>query len=448
MRVHYGHSCTLTGKVPTLMVQHDTVDMRRDFTDRDDLIAYLKEAFPAAAARDSHIPATRGGRAAAEERLAQIQPAHYAKTRNYLDGDVTYLSPYLRHGVLSLAEVRDRALQMTSAAKAEKFINELCWRDYWQRVYTVIGDDVWTDIENWKTGFTADAYADTLPADMRAADTDSPCINFMIRELYETGYLHNRLRMYLAAYTVHWRRVKWQAGASWFLEHLLDGDPASNNLSWQWVASTFGSKPYIFNQSNMDKYLEKVPGCGARDNNFTGSYEQIAAQLFPHGQGTAGKPSDIKKKLGKATFTRHTPAVAISNPVIWLHGDNLNPNNPALLQYPDAPVVWVWDEALLDDYDIALKRILFMYESLLETRAVIRRGNVYPEIVQFAEEHNAGGIVTMDSPSPRFAGIVRTLEKQYPVKIMAERSLVAHDGPYDLRRFSRYWETAQKHAFD
>jgi deoxyribodipyrimidine photo-lyase len=430
------------------MVAYDYLNMRRDFKDRDDLITFLKEEFPAAAARDSHIPATRGGRAAAEERLEQIKPASYAKTRNYLDGDVTYLSPYLRHGILSLAEVRDRALQITSPAKAEKLVNELCWRDYWQRVYTVIGDDVWTDIENWKTGFTADDYADELPQDIRNATTDSPCINYMINELYETGYLHNRLRMYLAAYTVHWRKVKWQVGASWFLEHLLDGDPASNNLSWQWVASTFGSKPYIFNQSNMDKYMEKVPGCGKKDSNFTGSYEAITARLFPYGQGSTGKPSEIKKKLAKVTFTSHTPNIEVDNPVIWLHGDNLNPNNPALQQYPDAPVVWVWDEALLDDYDIALKRILFMYESLLETRAVIRRGNVYPEIVQFAEEHNAGTIVTMDSPSPRFAGIVRTLERQLTVKIMQERPIVTHEGPYDLRRFSRYWQTAQQHAFE
>jgi deoxyribodipyrimidine photo-lyase len=289
------------------MDTYDYLNMHREFANRDDLINYLKAEFPRAATRDSHIPETRGGRAAAEAKLNDIKPASYARTRNYLDGDVSYLSPYLRHGVLSLAEVRDRALQMTSPKKAEKFVNELCWRDYWQRVYTVIGDDIWTSIEPYKTGYAEEAYEDTLPEDIRAADTNSPCINMMIRELYETGYLHNRLRMYLASYVVHWRRVKWQVGASWFLEHLLDGDPASNNLSWQWVASTFGSKPYIFNQSNMDKYLEKVRGCGRPDPNFTGSYEEIAARLFPYGQGSMGAPSEIKKKLAKVTFSTHTP---------------------------------------------------------------------------------------------------------------------------------------------
>lgn len=426
------------------------LDMEREFASRAALIAYLKAEFPEAAARDTHIPKTVGGRAAAEARLAVINPARYAKTRNYLDGDISYLSPYIRHGVLSLAEVRDKALQITSPAKAEKFVNELCWRDYWQRVYRVIGDGIWDDLESYKTGYHANVYADKLPDDIRQATTDSPCINSMINELYEIGYLHNRLRMYLAAYVVHWRRVKWQVGASWFLEHLLDGDPASNNLSWQWVASTFGSKPYIFNQSNMDKYLEKWRDCGRKDPQFTGSYEQIGARLFPNGQGSSGKPSDHKDKLKRVTFASAdaAPTEAFKNPIVWVHGDNLNPHNPALVQYNDAPAIWIWDEALLDQYNIALKRILFMYESIIETPAVIRRGNVYPELVQFAEEHNADGIVTMDSPSPRFKGIVRSLRKQIPVTVLHESPIVDYVGSYDLRRFSRYWKTAQEFAFD
>lgn len=429
------------------------MDMRRDFdinTDREALIAYLKRTFPAAAARDDHIPQTRGGRNAAEKRLAQMKPAAYAKTRNYIDGDVSYLSAYLRHGVLSLAEVRDRALATTSAKQADKFVNELCWRDYWQKVYRVIGSGVWEDIEPWKTGFTADEYADDLPADVRRAETDSPCINSMIRELYETGYLHNRLRMYLAAYVVHWRRTRWQAGAAWFLEHLLDGDPASNNLSWQWVASTFGSKPYIFNQGNMNKYLGGFGDCDGSDPNFQGSYEQIAAKLFPNGQGSSGHTdNDYKQHLKQVTLRPPQATGDFANPVVWVHGDNLNPNNPALALFPNAPAIWVWDEDLLDEYHIALKRILFMYECLLEMppQLVIRRGNVFKAVTRFAEERSADGVVVMDSPSPRFDRLVRKIERQHPVKIMSERPIVDYDGPYDLRRFSRYWRTAKQYAF-
>lgn len=260
-------------------------DMRRDFQDRDDLIAYLCEQFPEATAVDPHIASTRGGLQAARARLATMKPGQeYRETRNHLDGAVTRLAPYIRHGVLSLARVRAVALEACEdPAELEKFLSELGWRDYFQRVYRMLGDQIWEDIEPYKTGFEAHEYADELPADLRSATTGVRMIDEFVRELYETGYLHNHARMWLAAYVVHWRRIKWQAGARWFLEHLLDGDPASNNLSWQWVASTFSTKPYYFNMASVhqfsgSRYL-KLEGDGHEI--FEGTYEQIAARLFP-----------------------------------------------------------------------------------------------------------------------------------------------------------------------
>ena len=87
----------------------------------------------------------------------------------------------------------------------------------------------------------------------------------------------------MAAYLVHWRRVHWRAGADWFLEHLLDGDPASNHLSWQWVASSFSHKPYFFNRQNLERYsngryCQKCPSHESCP--FELSYEQLEQQLF------------------------------------------------------------------------------------------------------------------------------------------------------------------------
>ena len=182
--------------------------MRRDFADRDELIAYLTEQFPEAAAVDPHVAETRGGRAAAEARLDTFNPDGYANSRNYLDGNVSYLSPYLRYGVLSLAEVRDAVLaQIDKRHKVEKFINELGWRDYYQRVYAKVGDSIWQDREPYKTGFDAADYIADLPDDIRMGTTECSAINAFCCQLVETGYLHNHARMYLAAYVVHWRRV-------------------------------------------------------------------------------------------------------------------------------------------------------------------------------------------------------------------------------------------------
>lgn len=261
-------------------------DLRRDFADRTELLAYLQQEFPDAYERSSEVSPTIGGRREAEQRLQEIDPPQYAATRNRLNGAVTRLSAYVRHGVLSLPEIRDAALAtVRRAEQAAKLVQELAWRDYWQRVYAEIGDGIWQDREPYKTGFRAQEYARELPQDVADSTTGSACIDAFSRELRDTGYLHNHARMWLAAYLVHWRHVAWQVGAHWFLEHLLDGDPASNNLSWQWVASTFSTKPYLFNRENLERntdgiYCRACPLAGHCD--FEGSYDELTRRLFPN----------------------------------------------------------------------------------------------------------------------------------------------------------------------
>ncbi|MBX9599641.1 MAG: hypothetical protein K2X35_01510 [Bryobacteraceae bacterium] len=259
-------------------------DLRRDFQDRQDLIDYVAEIFPQTANFEPFVADTRGGRRAAEQLFENIDPKKYGATRNNISGAVTYLSPYIRHGVVTLREVRDLALRRADQRKdAAKFIMELAWREYWQRLYETLGGGVWDDIEEYKTGFPPDSYDEELPVNIKRGTTGLACIDAFSRELRRTGYLHNHARMWLASYVVHWRKVQWQAGAEWFLEHLLDGDPASNNLSWQWVASTFSNKPYFFNRENLERHTEGLycrqclhyGSCP-----FEGRYEDLSQKLF------------------------------------------------------------------------------------------------------------------------------------------------------------------------
>lgn len=256
-------------------------ELRREFGDREALIDYVASLAPWLGERrpGSFV----GGAAAAEERLRAIEPKKYGRTRNYLDGAVTRLSPYIRHGVLTLDAVRNAALARAERpAQIEKFIQELGWRDYWQRIYRRHPERIWEDAEPYKTGYRAEDYAAELPRDIAAGATGVACIDQFIATLLDTGYLHNHARMYVAAYVVHWRRVRWQAGARWFLHHLVDGDPASNNLSWQWVASTFGGKPYIFNLDNVRKYTDPSINTASADNAvLDAGYDELAARLFP-----------------------------------------------------------------------------------------------------------------------------------------------------------------------
>ncbi|MFM7365640.1 MAG: FAD-binding domain-containing protein [Cuspidothrix sp.] len=259
--------------------------MLREFNNRVELVTYLREQFPQAAAVDDQITDILGGRKAAQQALEKADPIIYAKTRNFLKGQVTKLSPYIRHGVLSLREIREYILErVNNPDDANKLINELAWRDYWQRLYIKLGNGIWQNQEEYKTGYKTTDYAPQLPPDISNGTTGLFCIDSFSQELQQTGYLHNHIRMWLAAYIIHWRHIQWQAGAKWFLQHLLDGDPASNNMSWQWVASTFSHKPYFFNRENLERYSKGVycRQCSLFGQcDFEGSYEHIEQRLFP-----------------------------------------------------------------------------------------------------------------------------------------------------------------------
>lgn len=137
----------------------------------------------------------------------------------------------------------------------------------------------------------------------------------------------------------------------------------------------------------------------------------------------------------------------MTKPIIWVHGDCLSPYNPALKEYPNAPAIWVWDEALIEEWQLSLKRLTFIYECLLELPVAIRRGDVAKEVLAFAQEHDANLVVTAESPSPRFDAICDEIQQTLPVEVLAVEPFFEYDGYIDLKRFSRYWKVAERHLF-
>ena len=186
---------------------------------------------------------------AAKERLDAFRPFDYSQTRNQLQGAVSMLSPYLTHGVLSVPEVADYMYRVHRMGVQHKFMYELGWREYFQHVHQMLGDAIHADLHEGP--LPPDAYSHALPEDVRLGATGLPVIDQAVRQLYVNGYLHNHARLWLASYLVHIRKVHWRVGADWMYGHLLDGDVASNDLSWQWVAGTGSSKPYVFNADGV-----------------------------------------------------------------------------------------------------------------------------------------------------------------------------------------------------
>ena len=424
---------------------------------REELASTLRTLFPHLLATDVALSPTRGGRAAALDLLAKVDPQGYERSRNYLDGDVTRLSAYLRHGVLTLAEVRDDALERVSdPIQAGKLINEFAWRDYWQRLYAQMGEGIWEDREPYKTGYQAADYAAELPVDLREATTTLVCMDSFSQQLEETGYLHNHVRMWMAAYVVHWCKVRWQAGARWFLQHLVDGDPASNNLSWQWVASTFASKAYIFNRENLERYTAGVycrtcPHAKAGTCPFEHDYEALEQTLFPrlHSAVNATAMPTPPRPFVPVTSVQPSPEIA-GRPLLWVHTDSLNPASPMLLAHPESPAVFIWDTEWIVKSDIALKRLVFLAECLLEMPGIIelRVGDPATELLAAVKASNPDYVLAQRTPDPRLLAAAHDLESTVPVVWYDPPAFVEDTRAFDLKRFSRYWQRAKGSAME
>jgi deoxyribodipyrimidine photo-lyase len=183
------------------------------------------------------------------ERLDKIDPVQYGKTRNFTDGAVTYLSPYISRGVISVNQVAVLAKGYSSYS-IEKFLQELAWREYFQRVWQAKGESIFQDMKQPQS----DVVHYHMIRAIADAKTGISIIDKMIDEFYETGYLHNHVRMYIAGIACNIGKAHWSAPAQWMYYYLLDGDLASNTCSWQWVTGAFSSKKYYCNQENINRY--------------------------------------------------------------------------------------------------------------------------------------------------------------------------------------------------
>lgn len=197
-------------------------------------------------------------RAAALAALEAFLPQagrRYTEQRNFDHGpdnraNISMLSPYIRHRMITEQEVIKRVLSRHRFADAEKFIQEVCWRTYWKG-WLQMRPSVWAQ-------YQADVASLSRPAGYDAAcagTTGIACFDAWADELKQTGYLHNHARMWFASLWIFTLGLPWQLGADFFYHHLLDGDPASNTLSWRWVAGLqTAGKTYLAQADNIAKF--------------------------------------------------------------------------------------------------------------------------------------------------------------------------------------------------
>lgn len=145
---------------------------------------------------------------------------------------------------LKLGEIHPRTILAGVRGRddrdARRFVTELAWREFYADVLWHQPDSAWTDLTGSLRDLAFDDDADAMRAvaAWRAGRTGYPFVDAGMRQLAQTGWMHNRVRMVTASFLVKDLHVRWQIGARHFLDHLLDGDIASNSHGWQWVAGT------------------------------------------------------------------------------------------------------------------------------------------------------------------------------------------------------------------
>ncbi len=206
--------------------------------------------------------------------LAAIDVKRYGKTRNYLSGSVSELGPYVSRGVISTRMVWAYLLARGhSFEEMFGFVQQLAWRDFFQRVWMGLGDGINSDIRGDQQGVKHTA----VPAAIAAGTAGIDGIDVGIQRLVSSGYMHNHQRMYTAFLSCNLAGAHWKLPAQWMYAHLLDGDWGSNALSWQWVAGTFSNKKYIANQENINRYTNTQQ----RGTYLDVEYEQLAEAPVP-----------------------------------------------------------------------------------------------------------------------------------------------------------------------
>lgn len=249
------------------------------------------------------------------ERIDNVNANKYAKTRNHLDGAVTYLSPYLTRGVITLPQVRDIILEKFSKNDATKLIQELAWREYFQKAYREKGYEIFDDLRFEQPGVEVSGE---IPESIISAETGIVIIDESINQLYATGYMHNHARMWNASLVTNVARCHWWEGSRWMYYHLLDGDLASNSLSWQWVCAAFSSKQYVAHQELMN-------ACAPSSQSQKGTFMDINREDI--------LDMDVPRELEKtivpelAVFLPNGDEVILNNKdLVIFHPWNLDPN--------------------------------------------------------------------------------------------------------------------------
>lgn len=316
-------------------------------------LAYVGEHLAHLASAPHTASAIRGGQVAADAALAGFDVTGYARKRNEVAPrerrGASMLSPYIRHGLLRLNDVWADVADGPPRDVA-KFRDELMWQEYARHWYSELGSAT-------RVGVRREL---ATVHDGVVWDRSMRCLDSVLGELEDDGWLVNQTRMWLASHWAVRSNGRWQTGEDMFFRHLLDGSRAANRLGWQWTTGVGSSKPYGFSRWQVNK---RAPGmcdtcehrtaCPIEDWPVDPNYESTEPGARPPISSEAAAGPSSTDWFGEPT-------------TVWLTAESLGAGDPALAAHPELPVVFVFDEPLLRRLQLCTKRLVFLVETLAE----------------------------------------------------------------------------------
>ncbi len=320
--------------------------------------------------------ALRGGQTAADTALAGLDVAGYARSRSTVlprkRQGATRMSPYIRHGLLTLPEVWDAVADAPERDRG-KYRDELLWQEYARHLYARVGSALGRPLrrEQPRAGSRSGAWTarEAWPREMT-------CMEHVVGDLERDGWLVNQTRMWLASQWGVRAGATWRDGEDEMFAHLLDGSRAANRLGWQWTVGTGSGKAYGFSRWQVEKRAPELcracpiaEACPIEDWPEQGLGPDVDGPDLGKGE-VPGGPTQVEG-LGEGER-------------VWLTAESLGAGDPALAAGPDRAAVFVFDEPLLARLRLSGKRLVFLAETLGELAGLrdleVRRGDVVAEL--------------------------------------------------------------------
>ena len=326
--------------------------------DPDGAVDWVRDHLAGLFPGDPRASDIRGGQAAADAALAGFDVTGYARRRNEVwpstRRGASGLSPYIRHGLLTLPRVWAAVAEGPSDDVA-KFRDELLWQEYARHLYARLGAATRRSLR-----YSVPEHGETGG---NPWDGDAACVTGAWSELTGRGWLPNQARMWLASHWTVRAGLGWRDGEDLFFRHLLDGSRAANRTGWQWTVGSLTGKPYGFSRWQVEKRAPGLcHGCPLRD--------ACPIQDWPPADEPGPRPVVDRRlrrdpDLESSRGPRH-PLVLGAADVVWLTAESLGDDDPALAAHPGLPAVFVFDEPLLARLRLSPRRLVFLAECLAD----------------------------------------------------------------------------------